>query len=75
MKERIVHRDGTVEIVEYTPQEPTIEEKKTLAAQYLTDTDYKVIKCAEAMLAGAEMPYDVAELINKRQEARDIINL
>ena len=38
------------------------------------ESDYKVIKCAEAMAIGAEMPYDVASLHNVRQALRDKIN-
>lgn len=40
----------------------------------LTDTDYQVIKCYEASLIGAPMPYDVTELHTSRQEIRDRIN-
>jgi hypothetical protein len=40
----------------------------------LQDSDYKVIKCAEAMVVGAEMPYDVASLHKERQALRDKIN-
>lgn len=40
----------------------------------LQDSDYKVIKCAEAMAVGAEMPYDMASLHNERQALRDKIN-
>ena len=40
----------------------------------LQESDYKVIKCAEAMAIGAEMPYDVASLHNVRQALRDKIN-
>lgn len=40
----------------------------------LQESDYKVIKCAEAMGVGAEMPYDVASLHNVRQALRDKIN-
>lgn len=40
----------------------------------LQESDYKVIKCAEAMAVGAEMPYDVASLHTVRQELRDKIN-
>ena len=40
----------------------------------LQERDYKVIKCAEAMAVGAEMPYDVASLHNERQALRDKIN-
>lgn len=40
----------------------------------LQESDYKVIKCAEAMVVGAEMPYDVASLHKERQALRDKIN-
>ncbi len=36
--------------------------------------DWKVCKCYEAALVGAEMPYDVKELHEKRQAKRDRIN-
>ena len=40
----------------------------------LQESDYKVIKCAEAMAVGADMPYDVESLHNERQALRDKIN-
>ena len=40
----------------------------------LRESDYKVIKCTEAMAVGAEMPYDVASLHKVRQALRDKIN-
>ena len=40
----------------------------------LQESDYKVIKCAEAMAVGAEMQYDVASLHKERQAFRDKIN-
>ena len=40
----------------------------------LQESDYKVIKCAEALTIGAEMPYDVAILHKERQALRDKIN-
>ena len=40
----------------------------------LQESDYKVIKCAEAMAVSAEMPYDVASLHKVRQALRDKIN-
>ena len=40
----------------------------------LQESDYKVIKCAEAMAVGAEMPYNMTELHNVRQALRDKIN-
>lgn len=55
--------------VEKTPAEKIAELK-----QQLSDTDYKVIKCAECQLLGQEMPYDVATLHAERQAIRDEIN-
>ena len=40
----------------------------------LQESDYKVIKCAEAMAVGVEMPYNVESLHNERQALRDKIN-
>ena len=40
----------------------------------LQESDYKVIKCAEAMTIGAELPYDAKALHKERQELRDKIN-
>ena len=40
----------------------------------LQESDYKVIKCAEAMAVSADMPYDVASLHKVRQALRDKIN-
>lgn len=40
----------------------------------LADSDYQIIKCYEASLIGAPLPYDVTELHNSRQEIRDEIN-
>ena len=40
----------------------------------LQESDYKVIKCAEAMAIGAELPYNMAALHNERQALRDKIN-
>ncbi len=42
--------------------------------KYLTDSDYKVIKCYEASLAGEELPYDFSELRAKREATRLRIN-
>ena len=48
--------------------------KKDLAAE-----DYKIVKCAELRLINpdlplSEMPYDIAELVAKRDRIRDKIN-
>lgn len=40
----------------------------------LAATDYQVIKCTEAQLAGLELPYDIQQLHTERQALRDRIN-
>lgn len=40
----------------------------------LAGSDYKVIKCFEAYLAGEDMPYDIESLREERQKIRDEIN-
>ena len=52
---------------------PKSEEIERLKSE-LQESDYKVIKCAEAMTVGAEMPYDVSSLHTVRQALRDKIN-
>lgn len=51
----------------------TLSEVERLKSE-LQESDYKVIKCAEAMAVGAEMPYDVVSLHKERQALRDKIN-
>ena len=40
----------------------------------LQESDYKVIKCAEAICVNVELPYNMTELHNERQALRDKIN-
>ena len=40
----------------------------------LQDSDYKVIKCAEAICLNAELPYNMTALHKERQALRDKIN-
>lgn len=40
----------------------------------LQESDYKVIKCVEAMCLNAEMPYNMTALHKERQALRDKIN-
>ena len=40
----------------------------------LQESDYKVIKCAEAVCLNAELPYNMTELHKERQALRDKIN-
>lgn len=60
--------------------EPVVDDNGLLLSEIerlkseLQESDYKVIKCAEAMAVGAEMPYDMTALHNERQALRDKIN-
>lgn len=61
----------------YAPEKPQEEKDKEEIASLkdeLAATDYKIIKCSEYNLAGAALPYDIAELHTKRQLLRDRIN-
>ena len=40
----------------------------------LQESDYKVIKCAEAICLNGELPYNMTELHKERQALRDKIN-
>ena len=40
----------------------------------LQESDYKVIKCAEAICLNSELPYNMTALHNERQALRDKIN-
>lgn len=52
---------------------PKSEEIERLKSE-LQASDYKVIKCAEAMCLNAEMPYNMTSLHKERQALRDKIN-
>lgn len=40
----------------------------------LKESDYKVIKCSEAICLNVELPYNMTALHNERQALRDKIN-
>ena len=68
-------------VVEMEYQQPTAEElrdRRYMEIERLKSelqaSDYKVIKCAEAMAVGAEIPYDAESLHKERQALRDKIN-
>ena len=68
-------------VVEMDCPQPTAEELRDRRymeierlKSELQESDYKVIKCAEAMTIGEEMPYDVSSLHKERQALRDKIN-
>ena len=81
MKARQYNERGEYVVVEMDCQQPTAEElmdRRYMEIERLKselqESDYKVIKCAEALTIGAEMPYNVASLHNERQALRDKIN-
>lgn len=81
MKARQYKERGEYVVVEMDCQQPTAEELRDMRymeierlKSELQESDYKVIKCAEAMAVGADMPYDVESLHKERQALRDKIN-
>ena len=81
MKARKYNERGEYVVVEMDCPQPTAEELRDRRymeierlKSELQESDYKVIKCAEALTIGVEMPYDVASLHKERQALRDKIN-
>ena len=81
MKARQYKERGEYVVVEIDCPQPTAEELRDRRymeierlKSELQESDYKVIKCAEALTIGAEMPYDEESLHNERQALRDKIN-
>lgn len=66
----VVFVDYISDIEEGIPKSEEIERLKS----ELQESDYKVIKCAEAICINAELPYNMTELHNERQALRDKIN-
>ena len=60
--EQVVNNDGLL-----------LSEIERLKSE-LQESDYKVIKCAEAMCLNAELPYNMTALHKERQALRDKIN-
>ena len=81
MKARQYNERGEYVVVEMDCPQPTTEELRDRRymeierlKSELQDSDYKVIKCAEAMCLNAEMPYNMTTLHKERQALRDKIN-
>ena len=81
MKARQYKERGEYVVVEMDCPQPTAEELRDRRymeierlKSELQESDYKVIKCAEALTIRAEMPYDVESLHKERQALRDKIN-
>ena len=81
MKARQYNERGEYVVIEVDCPQPTADdlryrrymEIERLKSE-LQESAYKVIKCAEALTIGAEMPYDVESLHKERQALRDKIN-
>lgn len=69
----VFSNDGSVKPAPQ-PYEPTAEDKIREMKTLLASTDYQIIKCSECAMLGEPMPYDVAELHERRQAIRDEIN-
>ena len=66
----MVFVDCISDIDEGVPKSEDIERLKS----ELQESDYKVIKCAEAICLNEELPYNMTELHKERQSLRDKIN-
>ena len=81
MKARQYNERGEYVVIEVDCPQPTADDLRYRRymeierhKSELQESDYKVIKCAEALTIGAEMPYDVESLHKERQALRDKIN-
>ena len=81
MKARQYKERGEYVLVEMDCPQPTAEElsdRRYMEIERLKselqESDYKVIKCAEAICLNDELPYNMTELHNERQALRDKIN-
>ena len=81
MKARQYNERGEYVVVEMDCPQPTAEElmyRRYMEIERLKselqESDYKVIKCAEAICLNAELPYNMTELHKERQSLRDKIN-
>ena len=81
MKARQYNERGEYVVIEVDCPQPTAEElmdRRYMEIERmkseLQESDYKVIKCAEAICLNAELPYNMTELHNERQALRDKLN-
>ena len=76
-KEEMLLEDGWKVVPEPTEEEiakQKAEQEVRILKCSLSNTDYKVIKCMEAVLCGEELPYDIHLLHAEREEYRRKIN-
>ena len=81
MKARQYNERGEYVVVEMDCPQPTAEElmdRRYMEIERLKselqESDYKVIKCAEAICLNVELPYNMTALHKERQALRDKIN-
>ena len=81
MKARQYNERGEYVVIEVDCPQPTAEElmdRRYMEIERLKselqESDYKVIKCAEAICLNEELPYNMTDLHNERQALRDKIN-
>ena len=62
-------------ILKFYPSVEEMEKQNSIreARQYLADTDYVVIKIQEYMLLNKVIDNDYTEILNKREEARNVL--
>lgn len=62
-------------ILKFYPSVEEMEKQTAIrkAKQYLVDTDYVVIKIQEYSLLNKEIDNDYTEILNKREEARNVL--
>jgi len=85
----IIENEEINESIELTPEEREEQEREKLINDLTTEMlecesrlsssasdigDWKVIKCYEASLQSLPLPYDIDDLMEKRQEMRNRIN-
>lgn len=51
-----------------------VHEQIGLTKMKLAESDYKIIKCYEYSLVGAELPYDIQALHEEREALRTLVN-
>ena len=81
MKARQYNERGEYVVIEVDCPQPTADdlryrrymEIERLKSE-LQESDYKVIKCAEAICLNEELPYNMTALHKERQALRDKIN-
>lgn len=76
IEELVCKPDGVQELTQREVPDDFFDISATQITQLkfqLSESDYKVIKCAECQLAGLELPYDILSLNAERQAIRDQI--